>query len=122
MKDIFTDILGIEGVHGGIVLTTGGSVALSSFSAQYQDEESAISRVDWNGFTLELTDLKEAEFVFEQIRLYVRKTQAGHLVIVMDDIAPISMVRLNCEILLPELDRVKPAGSKIGQILRKKIF
>lgn len=122
MKNIFTDILGIEGVHGAILLNTEGAVAMSSFSTPYQDEESAIAQSDWNGFALELTDLKEAEFLFEQIRLYVRKTAAGSLVVVMDDIAPISMVRLNCEILLPALDRIKPAGSKIGKILRKKIF
>lgn len=121
MKDIFKDVMGIEGIHGIIVISTEGKLLLSKFSDAYSEEETHIDRVDWGAFVTELDGSAEVEFVFEKRRFYIRRSQSGYLLVVLDDIAPISMVRLNCEILLPTIDRMKPSG-KISQILRKKIF
>lgn len=121
MKDIFKDILGIEGVHGVFVLDGGGRLLLSRFSGDYRDEESRIANVKWDTFIPEFSDIVEAEFVFERRRVYVRKIQHGYFMAVLDDIAPVSMVRLNCEILQSSLDRLKPGG-RIGQLLKKRIF
>ncbi|MBS3809601.1 MAG: hypothetical protein KGY38_05565 [Desulfobacterales bacterium] len=121
MKDIFKDILGIEGVHGVIVLDTEGGVLLSRFSPDYRKEESRISKMSWDSLIRELAGITEAEFVFDRRRIYVRKVQHGFFMAVLDDLAPVSMVRLNCEILQPSLDRLKPGG-RIGQILKKRIF
>lgn len=121
MKDIFKDILSIEGVHGVAVIDIQGGLLLSRFSDRYKDEESRLGRMDWSLLISELADTREAEFVFERRRLYIRKVQPGFFITVLDDIAPISMVRLNCEILQSSLDRIKPGG-RIGQILKKKIF
>ncbi|MGM0451917.1 MAG: hypothetical protein ACQERN_01970 [Thermodesulfobacteriota bacterium] len=122
MKDIFKDVLGVEGVHGVIVLSAEGALLMTRFVPAFQDEESAVDQADWPHFLSELGDVAEAEFVFDQRRIYVRRSQAGFLLVVLDDIAPISMVRLNCEILLPALDKMKPGSSRIGQILKKRIF
>lgn len=121
MKDIFRDILSIEGVHGVAVINGQGELQLSRFSNEYKDEESRLGRLDWSLFVSELADTLEAEFVFERRRLYVRKIQPGFFITVLDDIAPVSMVRLNCEILQSSLDRLKPGG-RLGQILKKRIF
>ncbi|MFO7930807.1 MAG: hypothetical protein R6U97_05330 [Desulfosalsimonas sp.] len=121
MKDIFKDILSIEGVHGVAVIGSDGGMLLSRFSERYKDEEYRLGRVDWNTLIPELADVSEAEFVFERGRIYVRKVQPGLFVTVFDDIAPVSMVRLNCEILQSSLDKFK-AGSRIGQLLKKRIF
>ena len=122
MKDIFNDVLGIEGVHGIFVLNADGALLMSKFSPAFKEEEESIDQIDWQRFLSELGDVAEAEFVFDQRRIYVRKSQVGFLLVVLDDIAPISMVRLNCEILLPSLDKMKPGSSRIGQILKKRIF
>ena len=121
MKDIFKDVMSIDGVHGIIVISMEGKVLLSKFSETYSEEETHIDRVNWETFVIELSEAAEVEFVFERRRFYIRKSQSGYLLVVLDDIAPISMVRLNCEILLPTIDRMKPGG-RISQILRKKIF
>lgn len=122
MKDIFKDLLGVEGVQGAIVLDSTGALIVSRFSDQYASRASAVEQFDWEPFLLELGELLEADFVFDQGRFYLRKLQAGFLLVIMNDIASISMVRLNCEILLPQLDALKNSGSRIGRILKKKIF
>lgn len=119
MKDIFKDILGIEGVHGVLVLDENGRLLLSRFSGDYREEESRIGSVHWNSFIPEFSDIVEAELVFERRRMYIRKIQHGFFMVVLDDIAPISMVRLNCEVLQSSLDRLKPGG-RFGQLFKKR--
>ncbi len=121
MKDIFKDIMNIEGVHGVIVLSGAGQVMLSQFSPPYADEQSRLGSIDWTNFIGELADIEEAEFVFDRRRLYTRKTGTNFFLVALDDLAPVSMVRLNCEILLPSLDRLKP-GRKLGKLFKKRIF
>ncbi|MFW6428542.1 MAG: hypothetical protein ACOCY3_01495 [Desulfosalsimonas sp.] len=121
MKDIFKDVISIEGVHGVAVIDAQGEVLLSRFAEGYKEEESRFAGMDWSLLISELVDTLEAEFVFERRRLYIRKIRPGFFITVLDDIAPVSMVRLNCEILQSSLDRIKPGG-RIGQILKKRIF
>jgi predicted regulator of Ras-like GTPase activity (Roadblock/LC7/MglB family) len=121
MKETLNDIMSIEGVHGLLVLSAGGRVILNQFAPRFADEQSRFGKLDLGNFTQELSNTDEAEFVFDRRRLYARKTGSGFLLVVLDDLAPLSMVRLNCEILLPALDRVKQ-GSRIGQLFKKKIF
>ena len=47
----------------------------------------------------------EAEFVFECGRMYIRRTKAGILVVVLDPFASLPLVRLQCDVLIPELER-----------------
>ncbi len=120
MKDIFKDVLGIEGVYGVIVLSGEGIVLLSNFSAAHVHEEDRLNQVDWPSFVAELTGISDAEFIYDMARFYIKKTAPGFLIVVMGDHAPISMVRLNCQVL--SIDRMKPASKRIGEILRTKIF
>lgn len=121
MKDVFNDIISIEGVHGVAVIDAEGGLLLSRFSDYCKDEESTLARVNWSLLIPELADISEAEFVFERLRIYLRKIRPGFFVTVLDDIAPMGMVRMNCEILQSSLNSVKPGG-RIGQILKKRIF
>ncbi|RJP40580.1 MAG: hypothetical protein C4548_10540 [Desulfobacteraceae bacterium] len=120
MKDIFKDVLGIDGVHGVIVLSGEGGILMSRFSAAYSHEEERAGRIDWASFVVELGDIMDAEFIFDAARFYVKKVEQGFLLVVMGEYAPISMVRLNCQVL--SLDRLKSTSKRIGEILRKKIF
>lgn len=122
MKDIFKDLVGIEGVQGAIVLDPAGVLITSRFSDKNGRETVAVEKFNWEPFVRELDELMEADFVFDKGRIYLRKLQVGFLLVVMDDLASISMVRLNCEILLPELEALKNSGSRIGRILKKKLF
>ncbi|MCF8093768.1 MAG: hypothetical protein K9J79_00245 [Desulfobacteraceae bacterium] len=121
MNDIFKDILSIEGVCGVAVIDAQGGLILSRFSDQYRDEASRLNRVNWNLLARELADIVEAEFVFEKRRIYVRKIQPGFFITLIEDIAPVTMVRMNCEVLQSSLDSLK-SGGRISQILKKRIF
>jgi hypothetical protein len=122
MKDIFKDVMGIEGVHGLMVISNEGSLLLSKFSSDFREEEEKLSQVNWEPFTIEMSTVKDAELIYDSARFYIKKSETGFLIVIIGDNAPISMVRLNCEILLPMLTKIQPASKRIGRILRKKIF
>ena len=122
MKDIFKDVMGIEGVHGLMVVSKEGSLLLSKFSSDFREEEEKLSQVNWEPFTIEMSTIKDAELIYDSARFYIKKSETGFLIVIIGDNAPISMVRLNCEILLPMLTKIQPASKRIGRILRKKIF
>ena len=122
MKDIFKDVMGIEGVHGLMVVSNEGSLLLSKFSSDFREEEEKLSQVNWEPFVIEMNTIKDAELIYDSARFYIKKSETGFLIVIIGDNAPISMVRLNCEILLPMLTKIQPASKRIGRILRKKIF
>ena len=122
MKDIFKDILGMDGVHGVLVVSTEGNVVTSKFSSKFQHEEDNLRQINWASFVIELSGIADAELIYDNAKLYVKNSEAGYLIVILEDYTQISMVRLNCEVLLPSLYRMKPAGKRIGEILRKKIF
>ena len=121
MTDMFKDVLGIEGVHGVLLLSENGELSLSQFAADYGSDEGKIKGLDWSSFAKELTGVTEAEIMFDDGRFYIRKTNTGYLMVILEEYAPVSMVRLNCEVLLPTIDKQK-TGKGFGQLLRKKIF
>ncbi len=122
MKDIFKDVMGIDGVHGLMVVSNEGSVLLSKFSSDFREEEEKLSQINWEPFTIEMGTIKDAELIYDSARFYIKKSETGFLIVIIGDNAAISMVRLNCEILLPMLTKIQPASKRFGRILRKKIF
>ncbi|MEZ4567095.1 MAG: hypothetical protein R2860_09055 [Desulfobacterales bacterium] len=50
MKDIFKDVMGIDGVHGLMVLSDDGSVMISKFSSDFKEEEETLSGINWEPF------------------------------------------------------------------------
>jgi len=56
--------------------------------------------------------LDEAELIFSEKRIYIRKIEDSHLVIVLGFITPTPMLQLNCDISIPELTKQqnKPKG------------
>jgi len=119
MKDLFKDMLGIEGVRGVVYLTAGGGVAFFQFAADYQSDAAKTKEINWSALLNELAGITEAEMMFDSGRIYIRKSSNGYLIVILEDHAPVSMVRLNCDVLMPSLDKQK-AGKGIGQLLRRK--
>jgi predicted regulator of Ras-like GTPase activity (Roadblock/LC7/MglB family) len=122
MKDIFQDVLGTDGVHGVLLISNDGNIMANKFSPKFKHEEEKLGQMNWAPFVLELSGIADTELIFDAAKLYVRKCNAGFLIVIMEDYAQLSMIRLNCEVLLPSLDKLKPASKRIGDILRKKIF
>jgi len=108
MKELFKDILAVDGVEGVVLFSAKGEIQYSqAASPSIPDLESK----DWTPFIRGIGDVREADLAFDKLRLYLRRTDSGFLVVVLDFAAPMAMVRLNCDILLPGL---KEAGTAKG--------
>jgi len=108
MKALFNDILSVEGIIGIVLFSSQGEVIFKTFlSAIPEDPETR----DWALFLDSINKVRESDLIFEDGRIYIRKTELGFLVILMSSSAPVALVRLNCDVLLPSL---KPAKTSKG--------
>ena len=116
MKEQFKDILSLDDVKGAFVVSTTGEIVFQSFSAE---PAKPITELDLRKLTQGLSTVVEVELIYENIRLYIRKFARGFVVIVMGRFALVSMVRLNCDIILPSLsgESEKPKG--IGRFFKR---
>ena len=101
MKELFNDILKIEDVEGVMLFSFEGELIFKEFLSPLVDESENMDSLGL--FINSLKGIRDADLVFEKARLYVRKTSSGYVMILMGVFAPIAMVRLNCDILLPSL-------------------
>jgi len=63
---------------------------------------------------------EEAELVFSKKRLYIRKTEAGYLFVIMGLFAPVSKIRIYCDIIVSSLNQGKGAKGLAGLFKGKK--
>ena len=105
MRDLFNDILNIDGVKGLMLLSFTGEIVFREFHVVHENVENR----DWRLFIESLADVRETDLIFEKGRLYIRRTDIGYLVVLMGSFVPIAMIRLQCDILLPSLKPVKAA-------------
>ena len=100
MREVFKDLLAVDGVRGVVFFTPSGERVFEEFIIG-GSEPAAVSY--WYALVASLGKAREADLVFERGRVYVRRTADGVLVVVMGLIAPCAVIRLNCDILLPAL-------------------
>jgi hypothetical protein len=100
MRDLFRDILSLEGVKGVVLFSMEGDVVFKEFS---QSLEAEPDHRDWRPLLQSLEGIRETDLLFEKGRLYIRRTEIGYLFVLAGLFAPIAMLRLNCDILLPSL-------------------
>ena len=103
MKQHFNDLLSTQGVLGLMLLSPEGGVLFkedpSNLLLSKPVDEIAMQLVG------SLTDaVQEVDMVFSERRLYLRWTPAGPLLLLLSTTAPIAMVRLHCDTLIPNLD------------------
>ena len=104
MLELFKDILDLEGVKGVMLFTFKGEILFKRFSSDIsQDPE----KMNWTRFVELLDGMRETDLIFEKGRLYIRKTDAGYLILFMSLFVPMAILRLNCDILLPSLAPAK---------------
>jgi hypothetical protein len=117
MKDLFGDVLRIDDVKGIMVFSPEGQLVFKQFLYPLSQEPE--TRDWWGLLTHSLKAVREVELVFERARIYVRKTGIGYLFVLTGASAPIAMVRLHCDILLPKLKETKTRKGLKG-LLRKR--
>lgn len=105
MKDILNDVLNINGVQGIVLLSRDGNVLFDSMAGTRLGMNQTFP--NWKKLIDILGNTREADFVFEKGRFYLRQTHDGYIFISMKLLASIAMVKLNCDILLPHLKSTK---------------
>lgn len=116
MKELFKEILGIENVYGVLFVDTEGKVTFREFSINV---DQALDSVSWPLLLNTFPDAKEFTLVFEMRRLYARRAANGFILVLLGLVAPISLVRLNCESLLPALEKQGQAATGGGKGLMR---
>lgn len=117
MKDLFKDIFDIDDVHGVMFLTVDGKHVFSEFVYQ---EHKRIGDINWLPFIHALSEIYEAEFIFENNRFYLRKAGMGYILVVMGKTGLTEMVRLNCDVLISSFEQTKKKHKGFELFFRKK--
>jgi hypothetical protein len=108
MRELFNDILNVDGVKGLMLLSFAGEIVFREWNHVVHEN---VENKDWRRFIDSLADVRETDLIFEKGRLYIRGTDIGYLVVLIGSFVPIAMIRLQCDILLPSL---KPAKATKG--------
>lgn len=101
MNELFDDILAMEDVQGIILLSFQGDVVFQKLEGSGGFDPESVSW--WPSFVEALQGIRESDAVFENNRIYIRQTDAGYLLVIMGLFAPVAKLRLNCDVLLPNL-------------------
>jgi len=104
MRELFGDILSMEGVKGLLLFSFAGEVIFKEFNPPLAG---GIENYDWSLFIESLSRMRETDLIFDKGRLYIRRTDVGFLVVLVGPFVPIAMMRLQCDILLPALKPTK---------------
>jgi len=109
MHEIFKDILALQGVGGVMLISLSGEILYQKFRPAVSNP---VQSRDWGLFFKTLENIAETDLVFSDGRLYVRRTGRGYIVVVSSQFAQSAMIRLHCDILLPELAKTKSKKKK----------
>jgi len=118
MEPDFQEILHLDDVKGILLVSQKGSLLYQQMTVPEVSSIRLESR-DWSPFLKAMEGTREADFIFEKLRLYVRESAGGYILVLMGHFAPIAMVRLNCDILLPSLKQVH-ASKGLGRFFKRK--
>lgn len=116
MQDIFKDVIKMDGVYGLIFFSPEGRVLFESIDPHWVSlpEDNG----DWSKLMPVLQEMREADFVYEKGRIYLRATDQGYLLVIMGPVVSIAMVKLNCDIILPQINTAQPVGKRKGLFKR----
>ncbi len=112
MRETFNDVLSINGVSAIILLAQDGKILFDSTDGK--GSGSGLNYSHWKKLLDVMNNAREADFVFENGRIYLRKTADGYLMVCMQSHASIAMVKLNCDILLPQINSTKSSKGLKG--------
>jgi len=117
IKEQFSRILETQDVEGVMLFSFQGALLFQGGSFSFSEHGEAGKA--WGRFIAALEGVREADLIFEKIRLYVRKADPGYLVVVMGLFAPAAMVRMSCDMILPSL-RQQSKTSGLRNFFKKK--
>jgi hypothetical protein len=108
MEKIFRELLAVRDVRGVLLLADNGELQYRKVA---DSDSSQFDSVDWLSMLNTIAGLREADWICEGLRIYIRKSEGGYLIVLMGQRASPALVRLNCDLILPAL---KDAGGARG--------
>jgi hypothetical protein len=117
MENIFQEILDMYDVHGMVLVSPEGRILFESFKQGKTNLDP--NNFDWLTLVDSLGEFQEADLVFSRGRFYIRKTGTGYLMISMNESASMAMVKLSCDIIIPQLAKAKPAKGGLRSFFRR---
>lgn len=109
MQNALKDIYELDHVLGCLLINNDGALAHAHFSSP---PTTAPDGHDWTSFAKALEEVPEVDILFDDTRMYIRKTKTGYLLIWTEIYAVPSLIKLQCDVVVPKLDRHKPKGFK----------
>jgi hypothetical protein len=123
MKNLFKDILSIEDVQGVLFFSIDGTLLYKNFTdleLEEKDWSSAFrNSPDWPSLARVFDECFDSELVFKKKRIYIKKIDSGYIIILMGFRIPFSLIRLNCEMIIPELNQIKKSKG-LGRFFKRK--
>jgi len=116
MKELFNDILGIDDVKGAIFIDDNREIKIEGYNTV---PIPSLNPMDLSAFINAIAVNEETEIHFDNLRLYIRRIENGHLLIMTGFDTQMAMVRLNCDVLAPLIKAQfeKPTG--LGRFFKK---
>lgn len=105
MQKILKDMNDAEHVLGCLFVTNEGAIVHANLSTP---SEIALEKYPWLPLLQSLGELNEIDIFFDNTRLYIRKTNEGYLIMILEIYALLSMIKLHCNVLVSKLDSNKP--------------
>jgi hypothetical protein len=117
MKTLFRDILNLDDVWGIMLFSFEGETLMEEFLPGPVDEPQHSDF--WPQIIGAIGRIREADLIFENSRVYLRRTELGYLFVLMGAFAQTALVRLNCDILAPSLKEMKESKG-LKRLFKKK--
>lgn len=118
MNRLFAELMQTVGISGVVVLTFNGKILHQNYLDDELGDKLSISLL--HQFIDTLGIVQEADIIFSRRRVYVRRIPVGFLLVLMLPDAPMAMVRLQIDTLMPQLEAsAKGRGLKRFFKLRK---
>jgi hypothetical protein len=112
MKRLFAELMQTVGISGVVVLTSNGQILHQDYLDGELEE--LLSDVLLHQFIDTMGIVHEADIIFSRRLVYVRKIPVGFLLVFMLPNAPMAMVRLQIDTLIPQLE----ASTKVRGLRR----
>ncbi len=124
MESMFDEIFGVDGVHGLFLLSKDGSIVFKKFISPFDKlnnkklDDFIGNSIDLDTLTQQFANSNESLLIYNQKRMYIKNAGDNYLFVLLDMFAPVAMVRLNCQLIIPEIEKMK-SSKGIGRFFRK---
>jgi hypothetical protein len=116
MKKAFDDLLHTKGVLGVVLLSLNSKVLYKEYSGGRIEDR--LPDEAWRQFAETLDQVKEADIIYHLRRIYLRRTADQILLVLMETDAPMAMIRLKTDTILPQLPRMQKATG-LGRFFKR---